>query len=494
MRSLTERARQTEWGRRACAVLALGLMVGALSACDTLLDVDLPAELTDQALEDPTGAETQMVTAVTHFEDAFDFSIDEIAGREDVGEIFMCGPSCSHYQYQITHGEFAGFSKARRFASGLHTKLIDDWTVNQVPDRAELLAISSIYEGAALQWMGDALCEFSVDGGSVMTPDQGRGMAETLYTTALAEIAAAGDFAMPSRIASSATTMTYGLRAQTRWAKGDMAGAVADAQQVPNGFVAVVTREMNRRNYIGSNRNIGGFLDMYDPIDWWPGGNNPVTGAAWPATIPFTGYTFLGINPDGRAVSDAGIPVRTAGTTDLQEGNDIGVSATAVADTRVPHRAVEIQGKGGKGYVPTKYAAEDDDVPLVNWKEMVLIRAEGAGGQGAIDLVNELRTEAGLPLVTYADPTNATQIKYMIIEERRRALMLEGRYFQTKLKNPGLLWFPRGIGGTRGFDHGFRGGVRFLMPEGEFVNNTNLTTADRATGCSANEKPVNIDG
>ena len=86
MRSLTESARQKEWGRRACAVLARGLVVGALSACDTLLDVDLPAELTDQALEDPTGAETQMVTAVTHFEDAFDFSIDEIAGREDVTE------------------------------------------------------------------------------------------------------------------------------------------------------------------------------------------------------------------------------------------------------------------------------------------------------------------------------------------------------------------------------------------------------------------------
>jgi hypothetical protein len=251
---------------------------------------------------------------------------------------------------------------------------------------------------------------------------------------------------------------------------------------------------MNRRNYNGSNRNIGGFLDMYDPIDWWPGGNNPVTGAAWPAVIPFTGYTFLGIEPDGRAVSDAGIPVRTEGTTDLQEGNNIGVSATAVRDTRVPHRSVEIQGKGGKGYVPTKYAAEADDIPLVNWKEMVLIRAEAAGGQGAIDLVNEIRTADNLPLVTYADPSNGTQITYMIIEERRRALVLEGRYFQTKLKNPGILWFPRGIGGTRGFDHAFQGGVRFLMSSGEFVNNTNMTTADRATGCNPHEAPVNIDG
>ena len=236
---ITEQNRLTGWGRRACAALALGLAVGALSACDSLLDVDLPAELTDQALEDPTGAETQMVTAVTHFEDAYDFHLDEVFGREDGGEVFMCGPSCGHYQYQITHGEFDGFSKGRRFANGLHAKLVDEWTVTQVPERAELLAISSIYEGAALHWMGDVLCEATVDGGPLISPDGLWSMAEGLYATALSEISAAGDFAMPSRIATSATTMTYGLRAQVRWASGDMAGAMADAQLVPDGFVGL---------------------------------------------------------------------------------------------------------------------------------------------------------------------------------------------------------------------------------------------------------------
>ena len=492
---ITEPNRGTGWGRRVCAVLALGFSVGALSACDTLLDVNLPSELTDQALEDPTGAETQMVSAVTHFEDAYDFHLDEVFGREDGGEIFMCGPNCSHYQYQVEHGEFGTFSKARRFASFLHAKLTDEWTVSQVPDRAELLAISSIYEGAALQWMGDNLCEAAVDGGTLISPDAALALAEGLYTTALSEISAAGDFAMPSRIATSATTLTHGLRAQVRWSRGDIAGAVADAQQVEAGFVGWVTRESNRRNYAGSNRNIGGFLDLYDPIDWWPGGTNPATGQAWPAVIPFTGYTFLGILPDGRAVHEDGIPVRTEGTAGvIHIGNDHGVEATAVADTRVPHRDVEIQGKGGTGYVPTKYPGVADDEPLLNWQEMVLIRAEAVGGQGAIDLVNELRTSAGLPLVTYADPNNAQQIRFMIIEERRRALVLEGRYFQTKLQNPDLLWFPRGIGGTRGFDHAFRGGVRFIMPNGEYVNNENLTTADRATMCDPLEAPINVDG
>ena len=42
--------------------------------------------------------------------------------------------------------------------------------------------------------------------------------------------------------------------------------------------------------------------------------------------------------------------------------------------------------------------------------------------------MNELRAADDLPLVTYADPNNAEQIRYMIIE-KRRALVMEARYF-----------------------------------------------------------------
>ena len=93
---------------------------------------------------------------------------------------------------------------------------------------------------------------------------------------------------------------------------------------------------------------------------------------------------------------------------------------------------------------------------------MWLIRAEIAGGQGAIDLVNELRDYDDLPRVTYADPNNAEEIRFMILEERRRALVAEGRYYQSKLKNLDVSWFPRAVGGTRAFGHAYGGGVRFL--------------------------------
>ena len=268
---------------------------------------------------------------------------------------------------------------------------------------------------------------------------------------------------------------------------GDGSGALADAQQVPQGFVAYVTRDAGdpvRRNkpyYAGTFIHYG---ELYDVIDWWEGPPNPVTGAPWPDVIPFTGYLNLGILPDGRAVRADGIPIRTAGDHRMMDEDG------AVPDTRVQHMQAEIQGVGVESFVNARYDAEGADIPLVNWKEMLLIRAEVEGGQRAIDLVNELRAADGLPLVTYANAGDAEEIRYMIIEERRRALFLEARYFMTKLQNPDLLWFPRDVGATLRGGHQLQGGVRFLMPENEYHLNDNLTIADRATLCDPATRPV----
>jgi hypothetical protein len=124
---------------------------------------------------------------------------------------------------------------------------------------------------------------------------------------------------------------------------------------------------------------------------------------------------------------------------------------------------------------------------------MWLIRAEIEGGQKAIDLVNALRVADNLPRVTYADPANAQQIRYMIIEERRRALFIEGRYYFTKLQNLDLLWFPRNQGNNPGGGGGnsqFMGGIRFVMPQSEFQLNPNLSLDDQATGCDAHQRPI----
>jgi hypothetical protein len=381
-------------------------------------------------------------------------------------------------------------AEARRYAYFLHDKLEKEWTQAQVPQRAQYLAISSLYAGATLGWMGSTLCEATVDSGPLLSADQTLALADQWLTKALAEIQTAGDFAVPYGIASSARNMALGLRAQVRWMKGDKAGALADAALVPRGFMAYATREATpaRRNKPYYSGTAIKYHELFDVIDFWQGLPNPATGQSWPNPIPFTGYRNLGILPDGRAVRDDGLPIRTAGNYRTP------VESTAVPDTRVKTLIAVVQGLANQQtHIPARYGAEGDDFPLVNWKEMVLIRAEAEGGQRAIDLVNELRTADNLPRVTYASAGNAPQIRQMIIEERRRALFLEARYFYTKLQNADILWFPRSAGKSPRKGNSFAGGVRWLIPDTEFQRNTNLTMADRATGCAPSQRPVNID-
>jgi hypothetical protein len=479
--------------RRGRGSLALALVLSlCVVGCDNLLDVNLPAQLTDEALDDPQGASVLVNSIIAHFEDAYDFHTYRTLGREEGGEVYLCGPMCNVSTYVTGYEHFVPFSRALDFANRLRTKLLDEWTAQQVPLRDRYLAITSIYEGATLGVFGMNLCEITLDGGAKQTPAQILDQADQALTRALTEIQTSGDFALQNGIATSARTLTHGLRAQVRWFKGDAAGAAADAAQVTPGFTAWVTREPGpaRQNRGWTSGTGGGFFELYDVVDWWRGLPNPVTGQAWPQVLPFTGWTYLGILPDGRAVHDTGIPVRTRAGWH----NAHGVAAGAVVDARVPHRTSIIQGKSTtNGEVANKFTGEGSDIALVNWKEMVLIRAEVAGGQTAIDLVNTLRAADNLPRVTYLTGATATpqQIRYMVWEERRRTLFNEARFFYTKLKNLDVFWFPRNNGGTRGQQRSLTGGVRYAMPDNEYIANTNLSTADKGTGCAAHERPVN---
>jgi hypothetical protein len=496
------------WGRGG-VMLALSLAVAVSSGCEDLMDVDLPAQLTDAVLTDPNNAGTLVNTFITHFESGWNNQAYQNFGREAGGEVHLCGP-CGVSDFQTSSPSFVAHSKSMRFARDLYDKLSTEWTVQQVPLRARYMAVASLYQGAILASFGSHLCEASLNGGTKQTAAETLAQAETMLTRALTEITAAGDFAVQNSIAPSARTMAYGLRAQTRFMKGDMTGAAADAALVPNGFFAYATREAGsqRRNNAWYEGQSGAYMELYDPVSsekcvadglcaagWWQSPlPNPATGQTWGDYIPFTGWTNLGILADGRAVTDAGIPVRTAAGPSPWN-NRIGVTAGAVADTRVRGIIASITGKGGNGMLPSRYTEEGADYPIVNWKEMVLIRAQAAGGQTAIDLVNVIRTADNLPRVTYANPANATQIRYMVLEEMRRSTFYEGRFFYWMLRNPDVSWFPRGAGATRFKKRRLQGGVRWTMPTGndnEYISNTNLSLADRGTGCGDIEKPVNL--
>ena len=108
----------------------------------------------------------------------------------------------------------------------------------------------------------------------------------------------------------------------------------------------------------------------------------------------------------------------------------------------------------------------------------------------AIAFINQLRTAAGLPLVT--GTYSQDQVDNLIIEERRRALWLEGRFWSTKIQNTNKLWFPRRVGDwiNPAASYVLNGGVRLLMQQDEYQINPNLSLADRGTGCAAAQAPV----
>ena len=486
--------------RRAVRVgLIVALPLGALTACDSLLEVELPAEFTEDVLTDPAGVDAQVSAVIGLFEcgsSTFNFVA---AGMEDVWEplvgtiqsvaFYSPRPSTGGCDQNIQDVSYYDqFTTSRAQAVGTYDRLTNLWDDNDVDDRGQKQAMMALYAAAVLDFFGEFFCEMTLDGGPLMTPDATLAEGEMWIATALGHINSepGGDFVMPQGIATSAKTMAYGLRARMRWARDDVVGALADALLVPMGFTAWITRETaltrrNKQNAIADSP----VVTLYEDVNtYWSGAPNPVTGQAWPSPIPFTGYASLGILPDGRAVWDTGLPIRTAGVSRMTPAEDAAVPDTRVATTS------RITSQAGLRQEPTKYPNADDNEPLVGWQEMWLLRAELEGGQAAIDRVNELRDFYSLPRVTYADPANAAEIRLMIIEERRRQLFLEGRFYATKLRNTDLLWFPRNEGNTpiSGFVH--QGGVRKLMPAIEYELNPNLVEADEATGCDAGQRPV----
>ena len=131
--------------RKGGAVLALGLSVAVLSGCEGLMDVELPAQLTDAVLTDPGNAGTLVNTFITHFESGWNSQAYENFGREAGGEVHLCGP-CGVSDFQTPSPSFAAHSKSMRFARDLYEKLNKEWTVQQVPQRARYMALASLYQ------------------------------------------------------------------------------------------------------------------------------------------------------------------------------------------------------------------------------------------------------------------------------------------------------------------------------------------------------------
>ena len=418
MRHNTE-ARHVVWpraGRRILASLAgLAIAAGFMTACSTsrLLDVTAPNAVPVSILDDPSNAALMVASAVGDFQCAFGSAI-AVEGLI-AGELSDTQLGAAQWDYArrtantLTNGIYGTSGCAGTQGFGIYLPLatarydadhaianLTKWTDAQVQNRATLLAISNLYAGFSYAMLGMSMCQAAFDNGPAVNQKGMFALAEARFTSALAAAPAGAD---------SIKNAAYVWRARVRLYQGNTAGALADAQLVPAGFV------MNESNDASSLRN-------YNRI-----------------------YTIT------KQYGFYSIPTWSQNLT-TENGEIDPRSAVTLTTTR------SADNKNTPIYVPNKYSAGDAaPTPIARYEEAQLIIAEIQGGAQAVSIINAMRATVGLK--PYTGPTDAASIQNLIISERQRVLFLEGQRnydierFNIPFNPPVGADFPTG-GGTYG--------------------------------------------
>src|SRR6185503_18541685 len=138
---------------------------------------------------------------------------------------------------------------------------------------SNLLQLAYLYAGFANRVLGDNMCDFVIDGSALTAGSAGYyARAESLFTKA---IAVTGGTPATMTTQSQAA---YGGRAAARVGQGNWAGAIADAQLVPIGFVFNMPYynlgDDNQRNRIfyssGNTRESGSAYRPHTQWNTWP--------------------------------------------------------------------------------------------------------------------------------------------------------------------------------------------------------------------------------
>jgi len=399
------RAGAGQMRRLSIAGLAASLSIVGLSACDTLLEANAPSRILESTLLQPSNASVLVAGVVADFECALN---NYIAATGTISDEFMdsqanaaiwdldrrtSNPGTGLYSTGGCGGLGGLYTpvSVARFQADQALTLLNEWTDDQVPGRGTLIARAAAYAGYSYILLGEGFCSAAVDLGPELTPAQIFAKAEERFTTT---IQAAG-------VPDDLRNMALVGRARARLNQGKGAEAAADATLVPDNFV------FNARTTAAAGRAENRVFRV-----------NNTTGQ-------------ITVDSSFRDVTFAG-----------------------VADPRVP---VTDAGRGGslptvRLWVQNKYKSLADPVPIATWREALLIRAEVAGGQEAVTIINQLHARVGLPPFQSNDPA---AIQAQIREERRRELFLEGHRLYDTIRFDVPLYPPAGAvfangGGTYG--------------------------------------------
>jgi starch-binding outer membrane protein, SusD/RagB family len=423
-------ARTWAWGLLAAAALA------AAAACSTddLLNVKVADRVEESVFNDPASATLMVNSVQSEFECAFGSAVtveaiisDEFADaqlgaagwpydRRDANTQPGGAYGVNSCESNQTPGIYLPLSTARWQADNALTKL-NGWSDAQVGGAAKrqaLVAKAALYAGFSYAMMGMSLCNAAFDLGAPVDQKGMFALAEARFTSALA--AAQGQTDLQD-IADAA----HVGRARVRLFQGNTQGAAADAALVPSGFVMNAT-------YGGTNDN-----RRY----------NRVYGA-----IVRNG--FYTVEAQSRNLTTEGAADPRAAVVPI---------STKPADVR------------SAMYAPEKYLTLGDPIRMATYDEAQLILAEVQGGAQAVAIINAMRDQYGLP--HYTGATDPASIQQLIIEERRRALFVEGfRNYDMQRFN---VAFNPPVGAAFPIKGGTYGNTRCLpLPDIERFNNPNV--------------------
>jgi len=427
------RARRWRVAALATAIAATAILAGCDSA--DLLDVETPAAVPVSLLDDPANAGLMVNSVAADFGCALGAAIgveglisDELADaqlgaaawpydRRDANVvtngIYGTGPCTSNQN----PGIYTPLSTARWSADNALQKLTT-WTDAEVQNRTALIARAALYAGLSYSLLGMSMCEAAFDLGPQVNQQAMFALAEQRFTQAITAAQASGAGAGPASILNAA----YVGRARVRLFLGNKPGAATDAALVPSGFVLNVTNDASDNrlyNRIFAMTSNGGLYTVET------GARNLTTERG---------------EVDPRAASTQ--------------------TATKAADNR------------SVIWVPNKHASFAAPTRVVSYTEAQLILAEAQGGASAVTIINALR--AAVNLQPYTGPTDAASIQNLIIDERRRALFVEGfrNYDMQRFNVP----FNPAVGTAFPNKGGSYGNTRCLpLPDVERFNNPNIT-------------------
>lgn len=376
-------------------LLVVGPMSG-LTACDNLLEVELPGDVTEDALDNPALADILVNSVIADFECAY----NNYAFGASVHSDEMWHSSGNLYnrnwgQRKITN-TFVDYVSGTCGGAGfgmwtpLHVARFQSEDVfarisaaDAVTDKDSKLATVRTYGAFTYAYFGETFCSVTIDGGDPLQPEAVLAIAAEKFESAIQLAQSSGN-----------TTMLNAARvglARVRLDLGNYQGARQVAEQVPEGFVFNATRSDDfayRRNKGYTN-----FIEA---------GHHTVAPA-------FRGLAWKGV-PDPRVTVIDRARFGQNGVTPL--------------------------------WTSTKWPQRTTPVPIATWKEAQLIIAEAAANTGdnatAVGIINDLHSRAGLPGY---DPLTDGPVMDQIILERSRELFQEGGHRLNDMLRFGLPFF-----------------------------------------------------